>query len=74
MIRASVALAAMLLVMAGCASMDADSARPAWRQPGPAAEGPLERHIVPDDGFRADLATHRTMPWDLPARGPAHAT
>lgn len=73
MIRASVALAAMLLAVAGCTAMEGDSARPAWRQPGPAAEGPLERHIVPDDGFRADLATYRTTPPNLSARGPAGA-
>lgn len=74
MIPASVALAAMLLAVAGCASMNADSARPAWRQPGPAAEGPLERYAVPDDGFRADLATYPIVPRDLSARGPARAT
>ncbi|MBX6746028.1 MAG: hypothetical protein IRY87_28675, partial [Acetobacteraceae bacterium] len=49
------------------------SARPAWRQPGPAAEGPLERYAVPDDGFRADLATYPTVPRNLSAMDPARA-
>ncbi len=73
MIRASVALTAILWAMAGCGSMG-DSAPPSWRRPGPAATGPLERQIVPDDGFRANLATFRAAQRDLPASRPAHTT
>lgn len=74
MIRASVALAAILWPLAGCNSMGGDAAPPAWRRPGPAAQGPLERHMVPDDGFRADLATYRAAQQDLPAGKLLHST
>jgi hypothetical protein len=33
-----------------------DTGRPFWRQPGPAATGPIERRRLPDDGFRAERA------------------
>ena len=33
-----------------------DTRKPAWRQPGPAADGPIERLRLPDDSYRDYLA------------------
>ncbi len=43
------------LLLAACDSTPA-SDRPHWRRPGPAATGPVERIILPDDGFYDSLA------------------
>ena len=59
-----VALAALLLSLAaaGCSNdrytIHGDNdAPPAWREPGPAATGPIERRVLPDDGFRDHLGS-----------------
>jgi hypothetical protein len=43
------------LLLANCQAAPSDSA-PHWRRPGPAVLGPLEREVLPDDGFLDSLA------------------
>ena len=58
---AAMALAVVLPCCAGAAAcgpvvLGGREGPPPWRSPGPAADGPIERRVVPDDGFRDYLA------------------
>jgi hypothetical protein len=50
--------AAALVALPGCAQgLRGDNDRPPyWRRPGPALLEPIERRVLPDDGFLDNLA------------------
>lgn len=57
--RSLVLLLVFAALMVSCTPMrygGTDSRMPPWRRPGPAADGPIERRIIPDDGFQENLA------------------